>query len=493
MARPPPGPPTQGGAMVHFLASFVMLLLLAGAAIADAQPAASVGSRPLPQIIPGQFIVELHPGESQDALIRAHGLVTSQRWQLVNAFVAHMPEAAANQLRADARVKRVAPDVVITAFPKPPGGGGGKGGGKPGGSVPPGPCPDPTAAKSVAAIVPTGVQRIGATAAPTGDATGVNVAIIDTGIDDCHPDLRVLGGTNIVDSTKSPRDDNGHGTHVAGIVGALANGYGVVGVAPGAALWAVKVLDASGSGALSNIVGALDWAARNHMQVANLSLGAQDLWCALFGLCGEGTECTAISNAVARGITVVVAAGNSADEALFYTPANCRDSLTVSAFVDLDGAVGGSGSVTINGQTEFDDTFAQSFSNHSEFIWDVNGDGTIGVGDHPVIDFMAPGVSIVSTLPTYTVTLTTQYGLPLNYGSLSGTSMATPHVAGAVTRYLAAHPGTSPDSVRQALLQIGECPGSTTPVTFGGLLCSTQWPDDPDPDPSEPLVHVLGF
>jgi len=314
-----------------------------------------------------------------------------------------------------------------------------------------------------AQATPTGVARIGAAGGPVASGAGINVAIIDTGIDDCHPDLKtnVKGGVNIIDSTKSASDDNGHGTHVAGTVAAIDNGFGVVGVAPGASLYAVKVLDASGSGSLSNIVTALDWATHHGINVANLSLGAGDFYCSLFGLCGQGTECTAISNAVASGITVVVAAGNSADETLYYTPANCRDSLTVSAFADSDGKGGGSGAaLSVNGQLEVDDTFAQSFSNFSQFFWDMNGNGVVDSVDHPVVDVMAPGVAIRSTLPTYTVTLNTQYGLPLNYGSLSGTSMATPHVSGAVARYLAAHPGATPEQVRLGLIAVGECRGA---------------------------------
>jgi len=418
--------------------------------------------------------------------------VAHARWQIVNGFVARMSEAAANRLRSDPFVRSVSPDLVVHAFPKPPSGGGGKG--KGGGSTPPPACPDTSGALSlVPEQVPTGVQRIGGAGAALAGA-GVKVAIIDTGIDDCHPDLKdnVKGGVNILDSTRSPRDDNGHGTHVAGIVAARDNDFGVVGVAPGASLYAVKVLDASGSGALSGVVTALDWAVRNGMNVVNLSLGALDFWCVILGLCGAGTECTAVNNAVARGVTVVVAAGNQVDEAVFYTPANCRDSLTVTALADSNGASGGLGAdLTVNGQPEVDDTFAQTFSNFSSFGWDVNGDGLFTIEDHPIVDLMAPGVAILSTMPTYQVTLNTQYGLPLNYATLTGTSMAAPHVAGAAARYIATHPGVSADAVRQALVLSGECAAGGT-VT--GLLCSTKWPDDPDIDPgSEPLVHVGGF
>jgi hypothetical protein len=474
--------------MCRFAATLVFTVLVSVGAVAHAQSASGAGSRPQPQVIPGQFIVELHPGHSQDAVIQGHGLTPGQRWDIVNGFVAHMSDVAASRLRADGRVKLVAPDVVITAFPRPPSGGGGKGG-KGGGGVPT-TCPSPSTAMSVLPVTPTGVARIGAASLPVGDVSTINVAIIDTGIDDCHPDLHVNPGINIIDSTKSPRDDNGHGTHVAGIVGAIKNDFGVVGVAPGASLYPVKVLDASGGGSLSNVVTALNWAVGHSMKVANLSLGALDFACSVFSICGQGTECSAISNAVAAGVTVVVAAGNSADDALYYTPANCRDSLTVSAFADSDGASGGHGpTLTVNNQAEIDDTFAQSFSNHSQFFWDMNGNGIVDPVDHPVVDLMAPGVAIRSTMPTYTVTLNTQYGIPLNYGDLTGTSMAAPHVSGAAVRYLVAHPAATAEEVRRGLVAAGECHDGETP----SLICSSKWPDDPDPDPSEPLLRILGF
>lgn len=463
--------------------ALALAFLVLAVNVAEAQRSAP-GAAPSPQVIPGQFIVQLQPGASQDAVIRAHGLTPLARWQVINGFVARMSEVAANRLAADPLVKSVSPDLVVRAFAPPPGKG------KPGGSTPP-PCPDVSSAMSTPQQIPTGVQRIGAVGGTTG--LGIKAAVIDTGIDDCHPDLKdnVKGGINLVDTSKSPRDDNGHGTHVGGIIGARDNGFGVVGVAPEASLYAVKVLDASGSGSLSTVVSGLDWAVKNGMRVVNLSLGAVDFWCVVLGLCGFGSECDAVNNATARGVTVVVAAGNDASDAVFYTPANCRDSITVTAFVDSDGLAGGLGPpFTINSQLEGDDTFAQSFSNFSQFGWDMDGSGAIDtIDDHPVVDFMAPGVQILSTTPTYTVTLTTERGLPLNYGFLTGTSMSTPHVAGAAVRYIATHPGATPEDVRRALVLGGECPSGDSPTW---LICPSTWPDDPDPDlGSEPLVRVV--
>ena len=473
----------------------VLLTLVASLVwITDADAQRLVGPRPLtggplPEPIPGQYIVELHPGASADALLRAHGIAAIERWQIINGFVAHLPDAARARLSVDPTVRSVRPDLVVRASIKfgvsasaKPGGGGG-------GTAAP-TCPDTSAATDPPQVTPMGVQRIGAASGGSTGA-GIKVAVIDTGIDDCHPDLNVVGGKNFIARRGTPRDDNGHGTHVAGIIGGRNNGFGVVGVAPDVSLYSLKVLGADGSGALSSVVSALDFAVRNGIRVANLSLGAVDAWCVLFGLCGGGSECSAITNATARGVTVVVAAGNSAAEAVFYTPANCQDSVTVTAFVDSDGAAGGAGfAYLIGDQLENDDTFAQSFSNFSVFGWDMDGSGAVdSIADHPVVDLTAPGVNIKSTTPTYPVSLSgAPYNLTPNYGYLTGTSMATPHVAGAAARYLQENPGATADQVRRALVSAGECPTGESPTW---LVCPTKWPDDPDEESgSEPLVRV---
>ena len=446
-----------------------LAVILGATTTADAQQLIGSRSRlssaPQPEVVPDHFIVELKHGHALDDVINHHGVNASHRYTIINGFAAHLPPALLKRLAADARVKSISPDLVVRTFArgrKPPGGG----------TTPP--CPDTTAAMLVPETVPWGVSRIHADGAVS-SGLGVNVAVIDTGIDDCHPDLKpnYKGGRNFLNTSQPPRDDNGHGTHVAGIIAAAQdNGFGVRGVAPNASLWALKVLDASGSGSLSTVVSALDWAVKNNMKVANLSLGAVDFWCVVLGLCGAGTECTAISNAVKAGVTVVVAAGNSADETLFYTPANCVDSLTVTAF-------------------ENDNTFAEWFSNHSDFIWDLNGDGAFTNADHPIVDLMAPGVNIPSTMPTYAVTLTNGDGSNLNYGTLTGTSMATPHVSGAAALYIQRNPGATPDQVRLGLVGSGECPPGAA-VLPSVPVCSGAWPDDPD-TLGEPLVSTLGL
>jgi subtilisin family serine protease len=223
-----------------------------------------------------------------------------------------------------------------------------------------------------------------------------DVAIIDTGIELTHPDLNVFKNVTYVRRTSSGNDDNGHGTHVAGTVAALDNSIGVVGVAPGARLWGVKVLDKNGSGYTSDVIKGVDYVTANaaSIEVANMSLGGGN----------SPSLNAAIASSVAQGVVYVVAAGNSAADAGNYSPANSPDVLCVSAIVDTDGTGGGLGPGTSYGA---DDTFA-SFSNYGS-----------------VVDIAAPGVNIFSTYKGQT------------YATLSGTSMASPHVAGVVALALA--------------------------------------------------------
>ncbi|HSQ27042.1 MAG TPA: S8 family serine peptidase, partial [Anaerolineales bacterium] len=259
-----------------------------------------------------------------------------------------------------------------------------------------------------AQTLPTGIRRI---FADTNPEIGINasddyrvdvdVAVIDTGIDFQHPDLDVEGGVNCTLSILNAYcaaggdDDHYHGTHVAGTVGAIDNGDGVVGVAPGARLWAVKVLNKRGSGYSSWIIAGIDWVAANAatIEVANMSLGGAGF---------SQAEYDAIQGAVNAGVAFAVAAGNEDDDANNYSPGGFDNVLSVSALADYNGLPGGGASPTC--YTDVDDTLA-SFSN-----WG------------PEVDIAAPGVCILSTYPL-------EKG---GYGTISGTSMASPHVAGAL-------------------------------------------------------------
>src|SRR6266516_1874348 len=211
--------------------------------------------------------------------------------------------------------------------------------------------------KAYGQTVPTGVSRVRAVnKADTG--AGVNVAVLDTGIDLTHPDLaaNIAGGVNCADGGKRNYDDgNGHGTHVAGIVAALDNDIGVVGVAPQAKLWSVRVLNKDGMGFWSWIVCGIDFvdshspAKGGSIAVANMSLGGIGTNDGNCGTTDGDAMHFAICRAVADGVTFVVAAGNSGMDlsgATKFVPASYHEVITVTALADSDGAPCGSGAAT---------------------------------------------------------------------------------------------------------------------------------------------------
>ena len=282
----------------------------------------------------------------------------------------------------------------------------------------------------LAQSLPTGVDRIeaDASAARAGDGTGsVNtpVAIIDTGSGP-HPDLNVVGGKNC-SSGKGYGDGNGHGTHVAGTVAAKDNGVGVVGVAPGAPLYSVRVLNNSGSGSWSSVICGIDWVTSNAaslgIKVANMSLGGpgnDD------GNCGNSNNDAlhrAICGSVAKGVTYVVAAGNDGADFAGSVPAAYDEVLTVTATADFNGQPGGGAAATC--RADVDDT-AADFSNF-----------TVSGSPDAAHTIAAPGVCILSTWKGG------------GYNTISGTSMATPHVAGTTALCIAtgACAGLSPASL----------------------------------------------
>jgi subtilisin len=283
-----------------------------------------------------------------------------------------------------------------------------------------------------AQILPTGVDRIDGDLSSTrsGDGQGsvpINVAVVDTGIDIDHPDLNVVGGKNCgADADPSFDDHYGHGTHVAGIIGAKDNGEGVVGVAPGARLWAVRASGAIGQGSTATALCGVDFVtstrtdsdATNDIAVGNMSLGffgpqvGDDGNC---GLTNHDVLHLAICNSVAAGVTWVVAAGNAARDFQNDVPASYSEVLTVTAMADFNGQPGGGASATCRPGT--DDAFA-SFSSFATLASDQA---------HTIA---APGVCILSTAAPHSL-IWGGSTAPL-YGVLSGTSMATPHVVGTV-------------------------------------------------------------
>jgi subtilisin len=234
----------------------------------------------------------------------------------------------------------------------------------------------------LAETVPTGIAQIKAPAAwDTTRGKGIKVAVLDTGIDFNHPDLAAnyKGGVSFVSGESSPMDFNRHGTHCAGTIAAALNGQGVVGVAPAAYLYAVKVLAANGSGAWSNLISGLDWCISNGIHIASMSLGADSAPSAV------GTMCDI---AWRNGVLLVAAAGNSGGPVGF--PAKYPSVIAVSA-IDSANSIA-------------------SFSCRG-----------------PEVELCAPGVGVLSTIPGG------------RYGSLSGTSMACPHVSGAAALAWSSH------------------------------------------------------
>ncbi len=280
--------------------------------------------------------------------------------------------------------------------------------------------------------VPSGIRRVRADVASR-KGTGVHVAIIDTGIDTSHPDLaaNIAGGFNCSDGPSAAfQDGNAHGTHVAGTVAALDNSLGVVGVAPQAKLWAVRVLDDFGSGSDASVICGIDFvtskgpANGGPIKVANMSLGRRGVADKACGTQNNDPMHAAICRSRDAGVTYVVAAGNSASDASTFVPAAYDDAvITVSALADSDGAPLSAGAVT---EHAADDTFAL-FSNFGS-----------------VVDLAAPGAAILSTSPA------------AKYRTLSGTSMASPHVAGAAALFIQVNPTATFQQVRDGLKARGE-------------------------------------
>ncbi|MEA2192737.1 MAG: in [Solirubrobacteraceae bacterium] len=370
------------------LAAVLGLSTLAAVCVA-ASPAAAAP-------INGAYIVTLNSGDpatvaADDA--RRHGASVDHVYRnAMRGYAAHMSATAAQRIASLDRVQSVVQDQSVSID---------------------------------AQTLPTGINRIDGELSSTvsGNGSGAvnaDIAIIDTGIDLTHPDLNVVGGVNCSNG-RSYADGNGHGTHTAGTAAAKDDANGVVGVAPGARLYAVRVLNNQGSGSWSSIICGIDWvtARASTIEVANMSLGGIGSDSA----CNDGGMHQAICNSVNAGITYAVAAGNESDDAKNHVPAAYDQVITVSALADFNGLPGGGAAATC--RADVDDTFAD-FSNYGADV-----------------DIIAPGVCILSTWKSG------------DYNTISGTSMATPHVAGAAALYKSTNPGASPAQVKSALQAAG--------------------------------------
>jgi subtilisin family serine protease len=305
-------------------------------------------------------IVVFEPGLSESAkeeLVEKFGGVKIKDLSLINGKVVLLPSEAEALLAQEAGVLRIDDDVAVFALERPV---------------------EIDAVKTQQTqVLPWGIDRVDAERVwPSGNtADPIKVGIIDTGISNTHPDLlaNIKGGVNTINPRRSWNDDNGHGSHVAGIVAAIDNTIGVIGVGPAIDLYAIKALNAAGSGLLSDVIEGIQWAINNGMQVINMSLGTTS---------DVQSFHDAVIAAKNAGIVVVAAAGNSGpgDNTVIY-PAKYPETIAVSA-------------------TDQNDEIAS---------WSSRG---------PEVDLAAPGVSIYST---YKGT---------SYATLSGTSMAAPHVTG---------------------------------------------------------------
>lgn len=312
------------------------------------------------------------PGQAEHALVGDSGGAVKRSFHLVPAVVARLPEPGLARLLGSPRVTRIESDRIIRAL-------------------------EGDLANS------WGVSRIGARVVHRSGnrGAGVRVAVVDSGIDYFHPDLvdAYAGGWDFVNDDDDPFDDFGHGTHVAGIIAAGANGFGVVGVAPEVEIYALKVLDQRGLGRTSDIIAALEWAVDNGIEVANHSY--------MSSIEPGSLLRQAFDNSYAAGILHVAAAGNGGTcpptvPAVAY-PARFASAIAVAATDPMDKRV--------------------CFSSTG-----------------PEVELAAPGLNIVSTLPLGT------------YGTGSGTSLAAPHVTGAAALVIAAGV-QGPQNVRALLNQ----------------------------------------
>lgn len=370
--------------------SLIALMMLALPSITAQQPDVTQSSsarfhRKGALAIPNHYIVVLDRdavGRGGDAAFNAGevaqlmpdwaGTVTRRFDHAINGFAAYMTEQQALSLSEDSRVKFVEEDSVVEAL-------------------------------VTQNNPPWGLDRIGQHDLPlnnsysyTTTGAGVNVYIIDTGIRRTHTQFagRAVIGFDAVGDGQNTNDCNGHGTHVSGTVGGST-----FGVAKGVRLFAVRVLNCSGSGSTSGVIAGVDWVTAHRIRpaVANMSLGGG----------ASAALDSAVRKSIASGVTYAIAAGNSNTNAANSSPARVAEAITVGATTMTDAR--------------------SSFSNFGS-----------------VVDIFAPGSSILSAWRTSDTATAT----------LNGTSMATPHVAGVAARFLEGSPTAGPATVRNEIVNV---------------------------------------
>ena len=346
-------------------------------------------------------------GKSDAALIRAHGGDIKYEYSIISAIACSLPEQAIEALQRNPNIEKIEPDHEIYA---------------------------------VEDTLDWGVDRIDAEVVNAWGNTGegIKVAVLDTGIDYTHVDLddNYMGGIDFVNGDNDPLDDNGHGTHCAGTIAAEDNGVGVIGVAPGADVYAVKVLDSTGGGVESNLIAAIDWAVTHEINVISMSLGSDGATNSLETIC---------NTAEAAGVLLIAAAGND------YRATGRREVDTVDYPGRFDSVIAVGATDQYNNKASFSST-------------------------GPDVEISAPGVNILSTYPG-------------GYATGSGTSMATPHVAGVAALVFASGVETASE-VRTRLQTTADDLGDTGRDNWYGygLVDAEEAAEVSIPDTTNPVI-----
>jgi subtilisin len=336
------------------------------------------------------YVVVLRSGASgPQAVERAAGVSAQYRYgAALNGFAARLSGPQLARVKAHSDVAYVVPDTTFTAASMQP--------------------------LMAGETVPPGIKRVQAASLTEAHvAADPAVAVLDTGVDLANGDLNAVSGKNCVSTTAGAlaKDDNGHGTNVAGIAAARDNGAVVAGVAPGTRIVSVKVLNSKSSGTLSQILCGIDWVTANaaawNIRVANMSIvgsGKNDGNC---GFSNKDVEHQAICRSTAAGVTYVAAAGNTKNDMAGTIPAAYPEVLSVTAMSDTDGLPGAKARAPSCKSGEADDRYA-SYSNYA-------------VGAAAIAHTLAaPGTCVVSDK------------MGGGTSTYYGTSQAAPHVAGAV-------------------------------------------------------------